>query len=331
MQCSSCQFENMPGTDYCGRCGTSLRLSTAAFDVYPPRAGRWAKRVRRAFPLARALGAIRDALRLPMAVLPMWMPPLTDIVRLSIPGWPQRHRGQRLRASLFLGAFLLLLLGGALLLGATWGSILLGLAFAVHSASVFDATTSSVEALGAARRILRSALLSMLLGLFIYTPIGIALGYIIAPIVVVTPSPPLVANDVLLVQYVSAAAIGRTVLYNLPNFRMLTGNHGYTEFGGQQVDRILAGPGSQVLWEHGRLLVDGVPSELRPLNPLNMPPRLQLTVPKDCFLILPTTVPYVNAKLALDVWQTLSVVPRGDVVGTVYFRYRPFSRMGRLP
>src|SRR5215213_6505561 len=42
MQCSSCGFENMPGSEACARCASSLSLATAVMDVHPPRAGRFA-------------------------------------------------------------------------------------------------------------------------------------------------------------------------------------------------------------------------------------------------------------------------------------------------
>jgi hypothetical protein len=267
------------------------------------------------------------------------LPQLGDLLRLTVPGWPQQHRGQRRRGLLLLASFLLLLLGGALLLGASWGSILLGLAFGVHSAGVFDATTSSVAALAAPSRLLRGAVLSIMLALLIYTPISIGVSYVVYPIVILAPASPLAADDVLLVQHAWAPRVGSVVLYNMPAHQITTGaqggaprrEYGMIYFGGQQVDRILAGPGSQVLWDHGRLLVDGLPSELRPLNAASLPPRLALTVPKDCWLILPTTTPYVGPALADDAWQTLSLVPQVNVVGTVYLRYRPFSRWGPLP
>ena len=60
MQCSSCRFENMPGVDVCGRCGSSLRLATAVLDVHPPRARPWAKRLRRYLPLHAASARLRD-------------------------------------------------------------------------------------------------------------------------------------------------------------------------------------------------------------------------------------------------------------------------------
>ena len=54
MQCPNCQFENMPGSEICPRCGSTLRLSAAVMSLHPPRAQPWAKAVRRAFPFGRA-------------------------------------------------------------------------------------------------------------------------------------------------------------------------------------------------------------------------------------------------------------------------------------
>src|SRR4051812_12976476 len=60
MQCSSCGFENMPGSDACGRCGSSLRLATMVMDVQPPRAGKITKKLRRVLPVSKAKYAMRD-------------------------------------------------------------------------------------------------------------------------------------------------------------------------------------------------------------------------------------------------------------------------------
>src|SRR5437773_1641201 len=60
MQCPSCRFENMPGLDSCGRCGTSLSVSTATLDVNPPRASRTMKGMRQGrvrFPRMMAMAA----------------------------------------------------------------------------------------------------------------------------------------------------------------------------------------------------------------------------------------------------------------------------------
>src|SRR4051812_34631746 len=114
MQCASCQFENMPGSDLCGRCGTSLRLSAATIDVHPPRAARWTKRVRRITPRipARTHGieSLRTITARTRAALGVRLNDDTRVVplllRLPIPGWPQLYSGSRILGRIFLYAWL---------------------------------------------------------------------------------------------------------------------------------------------------------------------------------------------------------------------------------
>src|SRR6516165_3313579 len=140
MQCSSCRFENMPGVDRCGRCGSSLRLATAVLDVHPPRARPWAKRLRRYLPLHAISARLRDAagevcrqvsggaeaVRFPL-------PAPGIISRLVVPGWAHFYCGQVQLGWGFLGSYLVLLALGLLFLGTGLGSFLLGLAFSVHA------------------------------------------------------------------------------------------------------------------------------------------------------------------------------------------------------
>src|SRR5579885_2335226 len=125
MQCPSCRFENMPGRETCGRCGTSLVLSAAAIDVHPPRASWAAKRVRQAVPrrlLYRARDAAAEAHRaITGSIVEDSRIPLPEpgiLPRLIVPGWAHLHAGLRIRGWVFLGAYLPLLL-----LGLTrWGT-----------------------------------------------------------------------------------------------------------------------------------------------------------------------------------------------------------------
>src|SRR5690349_19427402 len=117
MQCPSCRFENMPGLETCGRCGTSLVLAAAAIGVHPPRASRAAKRVRRAVPrrlLYRARDAAVEAQRaITGSIVEDSRIPLPEpgiLPRLIVPGWAHFHTGQRIRGWCFLGAYLPLLL-----------------------------------------------------------------------------------------------------------------------------------------------------------------------------------------------------------------------------
>src|SRR5947209_16589193 len=99
MKCVNCQFQNMPGSTVCGRCGTALGLATAtAIDVHPPRAGRWRKRVREALPVRRAYFGLRDAAeRARVSRLAAPGGDVAFLLRLTVPAWPQFAAAQRLR------------------------------------------------------------------------------------------------------------------------------------------------------------------------------------------------------------------------------------------
>src|SRR5437660_6889638 len=119
MQCASCRFQNMPGVDVCGRCGSSLRLATAVLDVHPPRARPWVKRLRRILPLSRASVGVRDAaaevsrqLRWTADELRVPVPEAALLLRLVVPGWAHFRCGQRFRGRVYLGLYLALLAVG---------------------------------------------------------------------------------------------------------------------------------------------------------------------------------------------------------------------------
>src|SRR5690242_13784096 len=118
MECVSCHFENMPGNDYCGRCGTSLKLSDASISVQPPRAGKATKRMRHWFPLRRAYRLARSEPVFPTFASwaragwtrtgwasADWSIRPDDIVRLALPGWAHWHRGRRVWGWIYFSAF----------------------------------------------------------------------------------------------------------------------------------------------------------------------------------------------------------------------------------
>src|ERR1700690_575411 len=99
MQCPSCGFENMPGSEGCARCGSSMRLTTLVLDVNPPRAGdlsggvrrliairRWPVRLARRLNDANAGANAAGENRLESAgsAAPL-------LWRLPIPGWSQLY------------------------------------------------------------------------------------------------------------------------------------------------------------------------------------------------------------------------------------------------
>src|SRR4051794_33096548 len=137
MQCANCQFQNMPGSEQCGRCGSSLRLATALMDAQPPRASRLRKRMRRTVPVRRAAIRARQAMDDAGATERVrrlrTLAPWPMLLRMAFPGWVHFYMGQPVRGHLFLWGTLVFLLPGLLLLGTLWGSIWIGMAFSVHS------------------------------------------------------------------------------------------------------------------------------------------------------------------------------------------------------
>ena len=160
MQCSNCQFQNMPGVQTCGRCGASLQLASSAIDVHPPRASLAAKRWRRWLPSARwqrwftfsgwrqqlstwwaySRRVVSDILAYIRAIQwPSGMPRLGLVMRTIVPGWAHWYSGRFVRARWIFGCYigLLLLALSLALVRAAYPVIQLVIVF--HAASVADA------------------------------------------------------------------------------------------------------------------------------------------------------------------------------------------------
>lgn len=338
MQCSNCQFHNMPGSESCGRCGTSLRLATAVMDVHPPRAGRLRKRLRRAVPVTRAVAEARDAIdavRVTAGIDRLAArAPWALFLRLAVPGWSHFYAGQRVRGRLFLWGTLVFLIPGLLLFGTLWGGLLLGMAFGVHSWAALDIVTQTFPEGGLRDRLCRSLIVSFVLALLLYVPAGILLTRVADPAVISLPTPPFDQGDIVLVNHWSTPRPGHVVIYDIPDYVRPEGRRGpgerLTQFTGERIDRILAGPGDQVLWENGRLTLNGKPFDLRPLNPAVTPRRLAVTVPHAHYLILPTTTPYMRSTDSEATWLALSLVSADRLRGRVYARTSPLSRFARI-
>ncbi len=334
MQCASCHFENMPGSDVCGRCGTSMSLATATIDVHPPRAGRFTKRLRRVVPMRparnRAAEALRAATRIPLlgfqdtgAFEPL-------LFRLPIPGWSQIHAGQRGRGQAFLYGWLAMLLPGLLFFGTTLGSILLGLAFSVHSSAAMDIITRYIDNPTLRRRMMYSIGFSALLACVLYLPVGRLITYFADPINIQLAAGPFKGGEVLLVNHAAYIRAephpGQLVLFDIGEHQ-IGGGHQYTVYTGARMDRILAGPGDFVRWQHGQLLVNGHQSRLKPLSPGKLPESLTAIVPESCYLAFPTMTPYLGPNSDVSTWLELSMVPREKIQGRVYFQKHPLRHM----
>ena len=150
MQCPNCGFQNMPGSEVCARCSTSLQLAAVAMDVHPPRArGAGAYRRRLALARTRAINfgeQIRDfnerkreqaaerANRFGSSWPIIW--------RLIIPGWAQWYTGQWWQGVFFFVLVLLLAIASIADFGSTNGTWCFAGLFTVHLWSVLDVFNS---------------------------------------------------------------------------------------------------------------------------------------------------------------------------------------------
>jgi type IV secretory pathway protease TraF len=338
MQCFNCRFENMPGIAVCGRCGTSLHVATAVIDVNPPRARSWRKQLRRMLPVNRAAIKVRDAsatatrqFSSALQDVGMPVPPARILWRLVVPRLAHFRVGQHYRGLAFLGAYLILLGLAVLFWGTNTGSIYLGLAFSVHASSALDVLFQYPGHIRS--RVVIAGVVMAALGLGFYIPATRGLNVIAEPITITATMSPFAEGDVVLTNRWayrgSSPQPGDVVLVELVG-SVAGDGHGTPGLlirEGQFIDRILAGPGSEVAIESGRLSINGEACALEPLAKPKMPALLKFTLAADQYLILPSTLAVMNERLATPAhWKALCKVPRERILGRVYLRHQPLSR-----
>jgi signal peptidase I len=254
------------------------------------------------------------------------------LLRLLVPGLAQRACGQPGRGRAFFFPYLLLLGLGILAMGSTWGSVCLGLAFSVHASSALDFLLQC--RLGFVHRMVTSLAAMAGLALGVYGPIAWLVTRVADPLRLELTLRPFRQGDVVLYNHWayqwSRPKAGDVVLYELEG-RYMASDARQIAQQGQRIDRVLAGPGDEIVWEDGRLRVNGAPDSQQPLNPAAGPAQLRLTVPIGHYFILPTTTPYTELITKPEVWRELSLVPLSRIQGTVYWRHSPVSRMGSIP
>jgi signal peptidase I len=341
MQCPSCRFENIPGLIICGRCGSHLEFKGAAIDVHPPRASSRAKR-RRSWLHARryyqARDAIQDSLDRTAGTLirDLRVPlPEPDVApRLIVPGWAHIHSGLVLRGRIFLGVFLTLLAIGLLFWGSQLGAICIGFAFSVHVSSVLDILNRQ----GTVRfpsMVLTSLLAALVLGVFLYWPIGWAASHVAAVREYSYDSTMFRRSDVVLVNewafWSREPRPGDVVLYETnftPNIQV--GSAFHVQFmlrENETIERVVGGPGDHILWDHGTLTINDSPVDWTPLLPQRLPARLEIVVPENSYLILPSTSLASNGDGSSEAWKARGLVRREQIEGMAYLRLQPLSRL----
>jgi hypothetical protein len=343
MQCPSCRFENMPGLDSCGRCGTSLSLVAAGIDVHPPRASRAARRVRRVVPghlVYRARDAAIEARRaVAGSILEDSRIPLPEpgiLSRLIVPGWAHIHSGLRIRGWFFFAIYCPLFLIGLTRWGTLLGSIAGGLAFSVHAASVMDILMRQ-GTVRFPRMMAMAAMVSLALAVLVYVPAGQLLMQVAAPFAYAFDAPPFRRFDVILINrwafVMTAPRRGdvvqfrpTTLIRRGPAIQALHMRLVYEE--DNLIDRIVGLPGDRVVWDARKLSVNGAPVLWTPLLPERLPRHLDIAVPDDRYLILPTTATgALHAGGSESFWKSTGLIPREDILGGAFLRVAPITRL----
>lgn len=337
MQCPSCQFENMPGSGRCARCGGLLALASATIDVHPPRAGRVSRNMPwmwgRWWSLRRWLENHRDTVARPFRELVARFDQtdftLDTMLRCIVPGWAHRYRGNPARGGLFFSAYIACLVPALLLFGTSLGSMFLGLAFATHVASAVDALVGRFATVG--DRLTFMLVCSAVIGLGIYAPIGLGISRFAVPIQINHHISIFAENDVLWYNPHAHVRPGDYVLYAVPNTTLAgTNNHTRYVLQNRTIDRVAAVAGQHVQVKSDKMYVDNVAVPER--FPTQIVSELErgFDVPEGRLFIPGDGLIPVGARLNLHEWQQLCLVPHSSVAGRIFFRSQPLWRMSTI-
>ena len=292
----------MPGSEACGRCGVITDGGDRDDRRAPASApARWPSAFDARCRCVAALYGARDAVAAGgTAIRERPASPASCRGRSrrseSSGGWSSRagrtsRWDRRGAAGCFWGDFSCSSVPGLLLLGTTAGSILLGLAFSVHSSAALDVFMQASGRRMLRERLVDSILVSLSLAMLVYWPAWWLLSRVVDPRNLQLSIEPFRAGDVVWVSHLGTPGIGRVVLYDMPESvaSVHEGHVRYVRLEGERIDRILAGPGDDVRWGHHQLLVNGKPSLLRPIGDPSPPcrPELHLKVPDHQYCIVP--------------------------------------------
>ncbi len=223
---------------------------------------------------------------------------------LLVPGAPQWLWGQRERAVLLAGSYAAALGVGAFAWGTAVGAVLVAFAYAVHVASVADAIAQWAFPSFGHRA--PTAAAAIALGVGIYGPLAV-LGALVAWPAVESHGP----RSEFAVDRLAYRGEGRApgrgdFVWLAPRTARSRG----------RLARVLARPGDEVAWSHGRLEVDGRRLPLAPFRPGSEPEALAFTVPDGHLLVAYQT----EDSLAPRGWE---LVPDRRVEGRAWAKLYP--------
>jgi len=250
--------------------------------------------------------------------------------RSIVPGWPQIYQGREVRGWCFLLTYVVFGVVGVVALGTRTSGTLLGMAGATHAASVFDVV------LPATRRLLYTLGCCLAITGAVYLPVAWVVRGIATPRVMLDDSGPFQQDDVVLIRRWSYAfgrpRPGDMALYTIPRTQFPINapdgapGGGVYRFEGEQIDRIVAGPGEHVYLNQSTLFVNGTEATHPPLNRVQWPATVDLHVPDGHFLLVPSAQ-RVNWGGASEAnWRKILLVPEDHLLGKVYLRHHPLLR-----
>jgi hypothetical protein len=335
MQCPSCQFENMPGSNHCARCAASLSLASADIDINPPRASAIERRLpvrslasaRRGLASGRGLLGSVFGLSRPEA---SFRGSLGEYLLLVVPGLHQLRHGEASRGKLFLGGFAIIAVVAIVFAGTGPGSMLLGILFAWHVVATVDVIARNFVT--PSDRLRLTAIVAIGLAVAVYLPAGWLLQRLATPVNIALPMRDFNAGDVVWYSQSANLTAGDLVLYEVPmtraNIRGVTLYPTVYQIEGDRINRLVAVAGQTVrIDKSGTLLVDGQPSPWQPSAECILPVEKDILVrPEHVFILPENLLPGRALQLKPETVLSLAMVARHRVRGPLLGRTFPPSR-----
>ncbi|MFZ4575767.1 MAG: S26 family signal peptidase [Phycisphaerales bacterium] len=338
MRCINCEFFNIPGSARCARCASPLDLSGIA--VEPPRR---ADAVLPTAMLLRARAEIRfsathqlfRSLAEQGAIDNFNWP---AVLRTVIPGWGLRFVGFKVVGWVFTIAWLFTLSLAVVFMGDGLGVFLAALTLGIHATSLMVLLAPSLQGRSITHRIGVGLLGYSMLLFGIYLPLRWTIHGFVVPVSIsqrpAQAATVVAAHDVLLVRgrwLSKPIERGDIAAFRMPSYA----GYGILVRSGVFIDRVIGLEGDLVEYDGKSLTVNGRWLELsqQPLAPMPAVKPFAIPVAPGEMFVVASTLGIMQHGAIGGEMLTAMVLRRAradDVVGTVLYRWRPFSSMGPL-
>jgi hypothetical protein len=220
-----------------------------------------------------------------------------------------------------------LIIPAILFLGKPLAGILLGLAFATHVASASDALVGRYANIS--DRMLFTFVCAAAIGLSLYFPVGALMARVAVPIRLNQPVQGFAAGDVLWYRPSPDVQVDDYALYTIAD-TTLTGLNDHTRYvlQNQWIGRVVATAGQHVQRKDGKLYVDELISTATVPTEFVGELDAGFVIPEGFVYIPPASMIPAGARLRIDDWRRLCIVPHDRILGRVIFRSQPLWRIG---